>query len=77
MFGGPQEEVPVMAATLPPLWEVWGRLTELETLRKQWMGEDLLSDAAEQLDAVQCARSALLCDGVNDQGWVWQFWVRE
>ncbi len=55
-----------MAATLPPLREVWGVLAELEALREQRVGEDLLSDAAEQLDAVQGARSTLLCDGVDD-----------
>lgn len=62
-----------MAATLPPLREVWGGLAKLEALREQWVGEDLLSDAAEQLNAVQGARGTLLCDGVNDQGWVWEF----
>lgn len=73
MLRGPQEEVAVVSATLPPLREVWGGLAELEALGEQRMGEDLLSDAAEQLDAIQRARSALLCDGVNDQGWVWKF----
>lgn len=62
-----------MAATLPPLREVWGGLAELEALREQWMWENLFSDAAKQLNAIQCARSTLLCDGVNDQGWVWKF----
>lgn len=63
---GPQEEVPVMAATFPPLREVWGGLAELEALREQRVGEDLLSDAAEQLDAVQGAGGTLLCDWVDD-----------
>lgn len=63
----------VVSATLPPLREVRGGLAELEALGEQRMGEDLLSDAAEQLDAIQSARSALLCDGVDDQGWVWKF----
>lgn len=62
-----------MAATLPPLREVWGGLAELEALRDQRVREDLLSDAAEELDAVQGARGTLLCDGVNDQGRVWEF----
>lgn len=62
-----------MAATLPPLRQVWRWLAELEALREQGVGEDLLSDAAEQLDAVQSARGALLCDGVDDQGRVWEF----
>lgn len=47
MLRGPQEEVVVMAATLPPFWEVKGGLAEHETLREQRMEEDLLSNAAE------------------------------
>ena len=70
---GAQEEIPVMAATLPPLWEVLRGLAELEALGEQGVGEDLLSDAAEQLDAVQSARGTLLSDRVDDQGWVWEF----
>lgn len=66
MLGGSQEEVSVMAAALPPLREVWRGLAELEALREQWMREDLLSDATEQLDAVQGPRGTLLCDGVDD-----------
>lgn len=62
-----------MAATLPPLWEVWRGLAELEALREQGVGEDLLSDSAEQLDTVQGARGTLLGDRVDDQGWVWEF----
>lgn len=62
-----------MAATLPPLWEVWGGLAELKALREQRVGEDLLSDAAEQLDAVQCAGGTLLRNGVDDQSWIWEF----
>lgn len=61
-----------MAATLPPLWEVWGGLAELETIGEQRVREDLLSDAAEQLNAVQGARGTFLRDGVNDKGWVWE-----
>lgn len=63
----------VVATTLPPLWEVWGGLAKLEALSEQGMGEDLLSNAAEQLNAIQCARSTLLCDWVNDKGWVRKF----
>lgn len=73
MFGGTQKEVPVVTATLPPLWEVWGGLAELEALREQWMRKDLLSNAAEKLDAVQGAGGTLLCDGVDDQSRVWEF----
>lgn len=73
MFRGPQEEVPVMAATFPPLREVCRGLAKFEAFREQWVWEDLLSDASEQLDAVQGARGTLLCDGVDDQGWVWKF----
>lgn len=73
MLRSTQEEVPVMAATLPPLWKVWGRLTELEAFRKQRVREDLFSDAAEKLDAVEGPRGTLLCYGVNDQSRVWKF----
>lgn len=73
MLRGSQEEVLVVAATLPPLWEIRRGLAELETLRELGMRENLLSDAAEQLDAVQCTRSTLLRDGVNDQSWVRKF----
>ena len=62
-----------MAPTFPPLWEVRRRLAELEALREQGVWEDLLSDAAEQLNAVQGARGTLLCDRVDDQGRVWEF----
>lgn len=73
MLRGSQEEVLVVAATLPPLWEIRGGLAELETLRELRMRENLLSDAAEQFDTVQCTRSTLLRDGVNDQSWVRKF----
>lgn len=73
MLRGPQEEVVVMTATLPPFWEVRGGLAELETLREQRVEEDLLSNAAEQLDAIQGARSTLLCYWVDDQSWVCKF----
>lgn len=74
MLRGSQDEVPVVAATLPPLREIWGGLAEFEALRQQRVGEDLLSYAAEQLDAVQGAGGPLLCDGVDDQGRVREFW---
>lgn len=73
MLRGPEEEVVVMAATLPPFWEVRGGLAELETLREQRVEQDLLSNAAEQLNAIQCARGTLLCYGVDDQGWICKF----
>lgn len=56
-----------MAAALPPLREVRGGLAQLEALREQRVGEDLLADAAQELDAVQRARGPLLRDGVDDQ----------
>lgn len=73
MLRGPQDEVVVMAAALPPLREVRGGLAELEALREQRVGEDLFPDAPQQLDAVQGAGGALLCDRVDDQGGVWEF----
>lgn len=56
-----------MAATLPPLGEVWRGLAELEALGEQRVRQNLLSDAAQQLDAVQGAGGPFLCDGVDDQ----------
>lgn len=70
---GPQEEVTVVAPALPPLGQVRRRLAELEALGQQRVREDLLSDAAQQLDAVQGARGALLGDRVDDQSRVWEF----
>lgn len=76
MLGGAQEEVPVVTPTLPPFWEVGGGLAELEALRQQRVGEDLLSDAAQQFDAVKRAGGSLLCDGIDDEGRVRKFWRR-
>lgn len=73
VLGGAQEEVPVMAATLPPLREVRGGLAQLQALRQLRVREDLLADTTEELDAVQGAGGALLRDGVDDQGRVWKF----
>lgn len=63
-----------MAATFPPFWQVRRRLAELEALGEQGVREDLLSDAAEKLDAIEGARGTLLCYGINDEGRVWKFW---
>lgn len=73
MLRSPKQKIPIVAAAFPPLWQVWRGLAELEALGEQRVREDLLSDTAEQLDAVERARGALLRDGVDDQGRVWKF----
>lgn len=49
---GPDEEVAVVFAGLPPDGEVEGRTAQLEASRQQRVTENLLSDLAKQLDAI-------------------------
>lgn len=49
---GPDQEVAVVFSRLPPDGKVEGRTAQLEASRQQRVTENLLSDLAQQLDAI-------------------------
>lgn len=76
MLGGPEKQVPVVGATLPPDGQVGMGVAELQAGAQLRVAQGLLPHFPQQLDAVQGARSALLCDGLDEDARVHQFYVR-
>lgn len=67
--GRSDQKVPVMFPRLPPHGEVERGATQLQPRRQQRVTEDLLSDLAEQLNAVQSPGRSLFCQGLyNHRG---------
>lgn len=65
--GCPNQEVAVVFATLPPHGQVKAGPTQLQPWAQQQVAQHLLSDLAQQFDAVESACCSLLRDGLYKQ----------
>lgn len=74
VFGGADEQVPIVLPTLPPHREVEAGPAELETLVQLRARQHLLSDLPQQFDAVQGFCGPLLSDRLNIDGGIRGTW---